>query len=262
MLHAAGSAVIKLRLAARRRRPQPRQTTRRPSCCGTQSRAPTRVIAETLIPRTRPPARVAVPACAPSPDEDIPTSVRSAWAAVSAGALVLLLGFAPQHSSHRYLSRLRFPLGQKLEQHFRRERTRVLEFAILFPVRPYIHMDDFIARHDRCEIGPMKCQIEHVAVVAPVRSKNQQDALMFFRGFFFRLLNLSARVRTRRVRILLHVGRLLEVRSIRSFGADQPPLLALLPPSLSIGHVHGLAIRPCLHLSLKDDALSAGPLLD
>src|ERR1700693_3472641 len=131
MLHAAGSAVIKLRLAARRRRPQPRQTTRRPSCCGTQSRAPTRVIAETLIPRTRPPARVAVPACAPSPDEDIPTSVRSAWAAVSAGALVLLLGFAPQHSSHRYLSRLRFPLGQKLEQHFRRERTRVLEFAIL-----------------------------------------------------------------------------------------------------------------------------------
>src|SRR5580698_5666167 len=116
------------------------------------------------------------------------------------------------------LSRLGFPLVQELEQSFRRERTRVLEFAvlladdqlavafehcqggyalverylkffgqvaILLPVRPNIHMNYFIARHSRREIGPMKRQIQHVAVITRVRAKNQQDALTFSRGLFF-----------------------------------------------------------------------------
>jgi hypothetical protein len=107
----------------------------------------------------------------------------------------------------------------------------------------------------------MKRQIEDVTVVAPVRAKNQQDALMFFCGFSLCFLDLGARVRIGRVEILVHVRRLFQVRRIGSFGVYQPPLLSLLLPALGVGHAHGLApIRQArLHFGFEYNACGAGP---
>ena len=74
---------------------------------------------ETQIPRTQPPARASTPACAPSTDEDIRTSVRSAWAAVS-GTPRSTAGICSATLIADCLPRLGLPLVQKIEQRFRR----------------------------------------------------------------------------------------------------------------------------------------------
>src|ERR1700691_634992 len=193
------------------------------------------------------------------------------------------------------LSRLRFPLIQKCQQRLRSERPRVLEFAVLLADHQFavalgyregrnafvqrhiellyqigillfivsqVNMHNLIARHNRCKVGPMERQVQHVAVKAPVRSKHQQHALVLGRRLLLGFFDLRVRIRIRRINILIHVRRLFQMRRIGSFGAHNAPLFALLLPPLGVGYAHHLAIRQAgLHFGFEDDALSIGVLL-
>ena len=50
-------------------------------------------------------------------------------------------------------------------------------------------MHDFVVRHQQWrQIRPLKREIEHMTVEAPVRPKDQQQALVSLRRFLFGLL--------------------------------------------------------------------------
>ncbi len=122
-------------------------------------------------------------------------------------------------------------------------------------------MHHFIARHHRREIRALECQVQHVAVIAPVGAEDEQHPLVLGRRFLLGLPEFHARIRIRGVNIFLHVRRLLQVRRIRSFHTHDPPLISLLLPALSVGHVYGLAIRqPALYFSFENDVFRAGSL--
>jgi len=132
--------------------------------------------------------------------------------------------------------------------------------GILLFVLSQVDVYHFIGRHRRCEVGPMKRQVQHVAVKTPVRAKNQQHPLVLGCGFFFRFLDLGVRIRIRRINIPFHVRWLFQVGIVRSFNARQPPLVSLLSPSLAIGNSQRLAIGQ-KHFSFENDARAGGPLL-
>src|SRR4029077_1952679 len=114
---------------------------------------------------------------------------------------------------------------------------------ILFLFRPQIDVYDIVIRlKNRCEIGSLKGEIEHVAVEAPVRAKNQQQPFVFFYGFFFSFLDLRMGVGICRVNVFLHAAGLFQMWRICALDRDQPPLSILLLPRLVVGKEDGLAI--------------------
>ena len=67
-------------------------------------------------------------------------------------------------------------------------------------------MNHFIpTAHHRGKVRTVECQIQHVAVITPVRAENQQDAFMLLRRFFFRLFDLRSRVDVRGIQVFGHV---------------------------------------------------------
>ena len=119
-------------------------------------------------------------------------------------------------------------------------------------------MHNLVARHSRREIGPVKRQIEHMTVVAPVRTEDQQNALVLLRSLFFRFFDLSARIGVRGINILVLVHRLLQVSRIRTLHHDEPPPTALLLPHLAFIHKKSFGFwgDAGLNLSLKPDDLN------
>ena len=101
------------------------------------------------------------------------------------------------------------------------ENVELLEYiGILVPVRTQVDVDEFIIRsQDRRQIGPLKRQIEDVAVETPVRAEDQQQTLVLAGSLPFGIFDLDVRVNVGGINILLHVGRLLQAgrgESVRS----------------------------------------------
>ena len=81
-----------------------------------------------------------------------------------------------------------------------------------------------------------------MAVVAPVRAEDEQQAFVFCSSFLLRFLNFSMRVGSGRVDFFRHAGGLLQMREIRSRRRQQMPLPILLLPGLRISNGHRLSI--------------------
>src|SRR5579863_3790767 len=133
------------------------------------------------------------------------------------------------------------------------------DVAVLLAVVPDIDVHDLIVRHDGHKVGPLKREVEDVAVEAPVCSEYQQQTLVTRSGFLLGFLDLCVCVSIRRVEILFHVRRLLQSRLVGPLGSHKAPLISLLLPSLGIGDVDGLTIRQASdHFGTEDYARSIG----
>jgi hypothetical protein len=94
-----------------------------------------------------------------------------------------------------------------------------------------------------------------MTVEAPVCAKHEKKTLVFACGPFFGLLDFGVRIGIVGINVFLHVGRLLQLGRIGSFGGDKMPLFALLHPVLIISDTHGLtAGRAGSNVGTKDDA--------
>src|SRR5260370_36641494 len=121
------------------------------------------------------------------------------------------------------LTCLRFPLVQKFQEGLRRHRARIFKLTVLltdyelartFQYRQRrdaffhrylivlhqililvyfadVHVHHFVTRcQNRSQIRPLERHIKHVTVVTPVRTKDDQQALVRVSSFFLSLLNL------------------------------------------------------------------------
>src|SRR3984893_1479965 len=188
------------------------------------------------------------------------------------------------------LACLRFPLVEKFEQGFWRHRARMFKLTVLLTdyelastfqycqrrdsfLHRYlkvfhqililvsfadVHVHHFVTRcQNRSQIRPLERHIEHVTVVTPVRTKDDEHALVVFSSFFLSFFDLGTRIHVCGIDVLILIDGLFQVCCASTLEVQQMPLFPLLLPDLRLGHIEGLLFRrlPGAHLSLKRDYL-------
>jgi len=78
----------------------------------------------------------------------------------------------------------------------------------------------------------MKCLVKHVAVITPVRTEDQEDALMCFLGLGFSLLDLESRVRVFVVKVGIRMQGRGHLHNIGVPGYHNAPAVRLFLPRL------------------------------
>jgi len=113
-----------------------------------------------------------------------------------------------------------------------------------------VHHDIVFLEQGR-NVGPFKGEIQDVAVIAPIRAKDDQNALMLLAGLCQRFFNLGAGVGFLPVNLLVCGGRLLQTGGVSSLTDYQSPILPLLLPELHLGDVERLFRFPGSRLNFR-----------